>query len=618
MPTMRPRYKQTLTVTLLATSYVLVYWHRLLLRSLIPFDGNTLRFFYPSWSIGKRFLLDWNFLWDPTRNFGQPFLADPQNQALYPFRFLSVAFGFLDYERVFIVAHVLLAAMFSFLIGQKISQNKSGGALAVVAFAFGGMFLARVTLMTPFAAMAWVPALIWAEMEKKPITLGLLLSCQWMAGFPPFFILSIFILLSISFSESYPRIDWRILSKALCVMLGICAIQWVPFFEMLRESIRPVLVSSNQAFEFSLHPLELFRQIFMPGFLLSRLTPVTNSDPAIVSSYVGPIMLLLFVWAVTKGGRQERILAAASLMAFSLALGKYNPVYRFIPFISVFRFPAHWLLVATTLMVLVAVNGIKHFNSQKFACSIVGLVALDFLIYSFPLHTAWTSEAFFTQLYAPRAELQSIPTGSRVFHSSAITNTIHTWRVETRQDLMFIKSILAPSIAAGAGINESISYDILLSKRAGRFISRLSSAAPESRLFDLAGISKIIDLKDSALGKPIPDWNDVVVFDNADFLANIVTIPNQKVNIIEQNESRIALQAIGPVKVVFTETLFPGWKVWVDRVPAALTPYENTFLSVDVPAGSHSVTFAYVPNSFRIGALITFVTAIFLVTLAMK
>ena len=78
--------------------YLIAYWHRLLIQSLIPFDGNMLRLFYPSWSIGKNLLTDgFRVLWDPYRNMGQPFLADPQAQALYPLRILSVIFNFLDY-----------------------------------------------------------------------------------------------------------------------------------------------------------------------------------------------------------------------------------------------------------------------------------------------------------------------------------------------------------------------------------------------------------------------------------------------------------------------------------------------------------------------------------------
>src|SRR5437879_5795755 len=69
--------------------YFLVYWWRLFWGGMIPLNGDSIKFFYPSWVIGKNLLKEgWYFLWDPYRNMGQPFLALPQNQALYPLRFL--------------------------------------------------------------------------------------------------------------------------------------------------------------------------------------------------------------------------------------------------------------------------------------------------------------------------------------------------------------------------------------------------------------------------------------------------------------------------------------------------------------------------------------------------
>jgi len=85
----------------LVVIYLLLFWRRLLMGGVIPFHGDTIRFYYPSWVIGKNLLVDgFHFLWDPFRNMGQPFLAAPQNQALYPIRFLSPFLNYLDFQRV--------------------------------------------------------------------------------------------------------------------------------------------------------------------------------------------------------------------------------------------------------------------------------------------------------------------------------------------------------------------------------------------------------------------------------------------------------------------------------------------------------------------------------------
>src|SRR5262249_35084577 len=125
-----------------SVSYFLIYWHRLLLESMIPFDGNMIRLFYPSWIVGKRLLVEgFHFLWDSYSNMGQPFLADPQSQALYPIRFLSLFLNFLDYQRIFVVFHTLLASLSAFLLAKKLFRENSSALFAALAVGFNGFFL---------------------------------------------------------------------------------------------------------------------------------------------------------------------------------------------------------------------------------------------------------------------------------------------------------------------------------------------------------------------------------------------------------------------------------------------------------------------------------------------
>jgi hypothetical protein len=73
----------------------LYFQKKLLFEGLIDFNGDTLRMYYPSWVIGKNLLSQgFYFLWDPYRCMGQPFLAAPTNEALYPLRFISVFVGY--------------------------------------------------------------------------------------------------------------------------------------------------------------------------------------------------------------------------------------------------------------------------------------------------------------------------------------------------------------------------------------------------------------------------------------------------------------------------------------------------------------------------------------------
>lgn len=60
-----------------------------------------------------------------------------------------------------------------------------------------------------------------------------------------------------------------------------------------------------------------------------------------------------------------------------------------------------------------------------------------------------------------------------------------------------------------------------------------------------------------------------------------------------------------PSIVVVSQTFYPGWRAEVDGIPAPLLRADYGFDGVVLPPGRHRVRLALVPNSLRIGALMT-------------
>src|SRR5262245_45329289 len=82
-------------------------WRRLWFAGQIPVDGNVLRLFYPNWvlfrNLAKHF---WLPLWNPYRNMGEPFLADPQAVVLYPIQWILAGLSnFRHYLALWIIIH---------------------------------------------------------------------------------------------------------------------------------------------------------------------------------------------------------------------------------------------------------------------------------------------------------------------------------------------------------------------------------------------------------------------------------------------------------------------------------------------------------------------------------
>ncbi len=65
-----------------------------------------------------------------------------------------------------------------------------------------------------------------------------------------------------------------------------------------------------------------------------------------------------------------------------------------------------------------------------------------------------------------------------------------------------------------------------------------------------------------------------------------------------------------PGYVVLDDSYYPGWKASVDGHPARIIAANENFRAVAVTPGVHTIDFRYRPGSFRVGALISILTAV--------
>ena len=126
----------------------------------------------------------------------------------------------------------------------------------------------------------------------------------------------------------------------LALGLGLSMAQLLPTLELSRESIRGGGLPYKEAVSFSLPPWLLARSL-LPAFQDSPFSEYI--------AYSGVIPLMLAAYGLA--GRRSRPLAffflALALIALSLALGGYNPLYeplyKLAPPLRLFRVPARWL-----------------------------------------------------------------------------------------------------------------------------------------------------------------------------------------------------------------------------------------------------------------------------------
>jgi hypothetical protein len=80
----------------------------------------------------------------------------------------------------------------------------------------------------------------------------------------------------------------------------------------------------------------------------------------------------------------------------------------------------------------------------------------------------------------------------------------------------------------------------------------------------------------------------------------------------------LAIEAEEPAVVATSVTAWRGWKARLDGAVAEPLIYNYAFLGFRVPAGKHRLELRYVPDSFRIGVILSLVTLLIAAALAFR
>ena len=583
---------------------LLVYWRRLLMGGLLPVDGNMLTLSFPNWSVGRRLWASGLPLWNPWRDLGEPFAADPQTMAFYPPQIILMGLGdFHVYLGVWVALHTFLASWFAARLAYRVHGSPAAAAAAALAAAFNGFLTARVTFPNHFASASWLPAVLYAQSAGSVPGLALALAMQWLAGFPPFSILTGLAAAFIAFGQGRKGLKTLVLGGAASVSLA--AVQVLPFLELLFHSARPAVLGAGQAVAYSVPPLQLLKEVLLPQWY--GLRPMVEGDPAIVSFYMGPFALALAAWGIYKGGSLERRAAIGAAAALALSLGGFLPFYGSLAPLRLFRFPANWLLLATAALGALACAGAAALP-RRAAWAAVGLLALDLVAFGQYGRSAWSRPGLLTDVPGLASKLAALGPYARLYHAPEVRDAWSRAWLSSEADYLVLKDYLAPSYGTAFGVGEVSSYQVLAPRRSADFARRAAEAGPASPLLDWAGVGALVTSNpEGGAEAPFKAW----LRPPAEGRLFIIPPAAAKVESLRYRPgtAQAAVSAAGPCAAVFAETLYPGWRAEVDGRPASYGAFEDVFPSLELTPGVHKIEFIFLPASFLAGLALTLVAA---------
>jgi len=395
MIALRQQLKSWNTIALL----VLAAWHWLLFLPVtlgqgVFAGGDVSSISYPTLLEYARALGEGRLpLWTPGMQAGFPLFAEGQIGALYPpnvilYRLLPVHLA-LSYS---ILLHLSWACVGMYLLCRSAGLRSAGAALAAIAFACSGFFLAHIQHLALLATAAWLPWLIYlhnhychARAEGRAarrVWIGVCAAVvmQLLSGSPQIALLNLVAFALIStfglMHPNPPASSGRGAARNLAqtgtwIALGsaLAAIQLLPTGELATWSARMV-EGEEFFFSYSLDPIHL-SQFISPFWSLGEPIPLSQE----FWGYVGVVPLILALLApLLRRNPRTAIVLVLALFALSCALGEANPVYRAlynVPLFNRLRVPSRFLFLSTFFLAYLAGVGLDELQSRARAAESV-------------------------------------------------------------------------------------------------------------------------------------------------------------------------------------------------------------------------------------------------------
>lgn len=341
-------------------------------------------------------------LWDPWVGFGQPMLANPNAQVLYPFTWLHLLVPPPTVYTLYVVLHVAASGEALRRLARAAGLSPAGALAAGLAWCASGPLLSLVSVWHHLAGACWMPAVLlaaWRTLERPSLrraaVWGAAQAAQLLAGSPDMVLLtaaatawSAFLTLA---PAGAPRGPWlRAAAAAVATAVLLSALQWLPALEVARRSARAALPEEARTY-WSVHPVALpqlawpVRLAALPLQGPARDALFEGREPFLPSLYLGGVALALAVAALAARERHGALWGTLAGVALLVALGRHTPVYTalttLVPPLRMVRYPEKAMVLVALGTAFLAGRGFErvHGGPRRRTAALLGAVATSAL-----------------------------------------------------------------------------------------------------------------------------------------------------------------------------------------------------------------------------------------------
>lgn len=360
--------------------------------------GDIFRLYYPTRAVYASAIRHGDLpLWSSDILAGFPLFAEGQIGALYPLNLVLYSALPIDVALNYsILLSVGLGGVAMYGLARVLRLRPAAALVAALVFACSGFFVGHFNHLNILAAGPWLPVQLalseiligrrWSDGVRRtdpPVEplmasgLALAVGIQFLAGHPQMWLISMLTVLVFALARTvWPatgqRPSWAeavrgLLPVGVALAAGtlLAAVQLLPTWELVRQSVRAGGLAGESLASFSWHPA-LLATLVVP-FALGSPYPNVSVEFA---AYLGMLPLLLAASGVVRHRRSQltRLLAVIAAGSLIFAFGDYTPVFPLLgrlPIINFFRVPARFLYPFTLACALLAGLGLETWLKRE-------------------------------------------------------------------------------------------------------------------------------------------------------------------------------------------------------------------------------------------------------------
>ncbi|MEC7557013.1 MAG: YfhO family protein [Planctomycetota bacterium] len=661
-------WRSWLVATVVGLGLSLVFWWSLYSGGGL-LGGDIYTYFFPQ----KAYLAEHAVrgelpLWNNRVGHGYPVVGESQTGLFYPFHLLYAVLSVNAAYNTVQLVHYVLAFVFTWRYARQMGLGDVSGWLVGLVYVYG-WFPPRIVLEWAILGGTWLPAVLWVTERflarprcKDLLLLSLVLALQMLAGhFHLAFVTQLVLVFYIPSrlwwaGRGLP--EWSVSARrrllvasvvGMGLAFGLAAVQLLPTWELKQSSQRENVTGRKYDPGYGHMPFAYWSQVVTPWrWYESGVDRVSQYDagPAETNQVeahlyfglptVGLLVVGLVGWCV---GRRTDSRFVIWLVLGSLALlytpAWHLPVTRHLPGFGFFTGPGRYGIVTALAAAMLAGLAWQWLMTRPVLARRGGLGVL-LAVVVFPLLTWDLWEVGRKQTYAVLLEtplinrLEHSPVAARLQRLDGPVRLFCDY-----QNLPTLLRVASTPVYLGLGPAEYFDESLAMP---GELPFGVRATSEQVAWLQRAGVTHLLTRRplDTA------DWPVTLIesFASDPFLQVAYQGGDQRLNFFlyrldgsrgrlswlkaadglsaeitgyTANQVTATVESTRGGRLVLTDLAYPGWSVRVDGEAVESVRVEGMYRGVDVPPGSHEVTWDYRPTSVIVGAVLSGVSLALLV-----